>query len=139
MGLKHYGGGERQPGIRTREAASDLRGKPRAPGVMGVRGPEERRRWSGAGGRVGMAWDFSSNKDDCRAEAPGGVWGWSQAVRSSIGCSSGRLSGGQEDRVRPSAGAGLGAPFRQAPSRSPAPLGDLALVITGPLERRGCF
>ena len=81
----------------------------------------------------------SMNKDDCRAEAPGGVWGWLQAVLSSIGCSSGRLSGGLEDRVRPSAGAGFGAPFRQAPSQSPAPLGDLALVITGPLERRGYF
>ena len=41
--------------------------------------------------------------------------------------------------MRPSAGAGFGAPFRQAPSQSPAPLGDLALVITGPLERRGYF
>lgn len=41
--------------------------------------------------------------------------------------------------MRPSAGAGLGAPFRQAPSRSPAPLGDSTLVITGPLEKRGCF
>lgn len=41
--------------------------------------------------------------------------------------------------MRPSAGAGLGAPFRQAPSQSPAPLGDSALVITGPLERGGCF
>ena len=86
-----------------------------------------------------MVQDFSSNKDDYRAEAPGGVWGWSQAVPSSTGCSSGRLSGGREDTVRPSAGAGLGAPFRQAPSQSPAPLGDSALVITGPLERGGCF
>ena len=31
------------------EAASDLRGKPPDPGVIGTWGPEEKRRWSGGG------------------------------------------------------------------------------------------